>query len=223
MPDVYKSNQELNGSVYNYSEKINSVIEKHSLPSDILSKFDYDILFDCRKQFKYNSNEVELYYIEHSYTMFLTPGGNLAMLRQNNKGKWYFFPYYSYFTAWQKISYHIREEEIKKAGLKEPNYIGVFTEKKVSEWLKYCDDYLQLIDSVIEAKNDKNTDIEKAISDFIEKSCGKVSSWGNEERTTEVQLPLFRVLFKHFKSSQYLSTEISFKGTLNDILTISNK
>ena len=115
MPIVYKSDQNLNGNVWSYSEKISAVIEKHSLPSDILTKFEHSLLFECRKQYKYNSNEVELYYIEHNYTMFLTPGGNLAMLMRNNKGKWYLYPYYSYFSKWQKISSYIREEEIKKA------------------------------------------------------------------------------------------------------------
>jgi hypothetical protein len=47
----------------------------------------------------------------------------------------------------------------------------------------------------------------------------KVSRWDNK---IDVETKLFRVLFTHDKSAQYLSKQITFNGTLIDITKIEN-
>jgi len=219
LPPVYFSKQYLNGSTFDYSEHINSA--KMDLPDECLRNFHPVLMFEAREQKKNFSEEIELYYIEHFYTIFKSPNGNLCLLRYDQRAKKYWFtPHYGYYREAQNIRHYVRERARKDAGIVEPNKIGKFTEKKVSEWLEYCDREIEFLNSLVSDVQDKNKTIERQIADFAIASGGDVSQWHNN---TEVKTKNFTVIFTHDKASQYLTTKIEFNGGLNDVLRLLGK
>lgn len=216
IPSEYISTQILSGSTYNYSEKVNN---DYTLPSELLKNITHGLFWECRKQYKNSEpNEVELYYIDGSRLLFLTPKGNLVRLCKT-KDKYSFSLDYSYYHKVQNIDYYQREKAFKDSGLIEPNYIGVFTEKKINDWLNYCDAKNEIHEQIILSADSKNTEIEKEIQSFIDSVKCKVSKWSDN---TEVRTDLFTVVFTHSKKSQYLSKKITFTGELTDITNITN-
>lgn len=217
MPKEYLSKQKLGENTYDYSDRVNN---DYTLPSELLNKYTHGLFWECRKQYKNSEpTQVELYYIEHSRLLFLTPKGNLVRLVKD-KNKYYFSLDYSYYHKIQNIDYYQREKVFKESGLIEPNYIGVFTDKKIIDWLNYCDAKNELHEQIISSADNKNTEIEKEIQSFIDSVKCTVSKWGEN---TEVKTNLFTVVFTHNKKSQYLSKKIYFTGSLTDITNITNK
>lgn len=217
IPKEYTQQQVLNGSTWNCSEKVNN---NYVLPSEILQKYEHGLFWECRKQFKNSEpKEVELYYIEHSRVLFLSPKGNLLRLVKDRNNKYSFSLDYSHYRDIQNISHYKREEAFKKSGLKEPNLIGVFNDKKIIDWFNYCDSEAELNKEIVLNANDKNSQIEAEIKNFIDSVKCNVSKWHDK---TEVKTNLFTVFFTHDKKSQYLSKEIKFNGGLNDVIRLSN-
>ena len=202
----------------NYMDKINSF--KPMLKNEILDKFENALMFEFREQYKNNSDEVELYFVEHSHDCFLTPQNNIAILRHDYKTKKYYFaPYYSYFKDVQKVS-HYKREQLKKESLKEPNCIGVFTEKKVNDWLNFVDAEILQNLQIIEEADRLNASIEAEINDSINKLKGEVSRY---QDTTQIKTDKFIVSFKHEKKDCYLSKKVEFSGTIEDVLRLTSK
>ena len=219
LPEIYKKTQMLNGTPFNFAERIERDIKSNRLPSDILKEFSNGLFFEAKEQKNSFSDKIELYYINHSYRLFFTPAGNIAILA-SQKGKYYFHPYYAYFRKWDKIEYTKRENALKKAGISEPNQIGVFTIKKIQDWLNYCDKYINCMNTLVEEMSKENEKIENQINEFVKKSGGTFSRWGENPTVTVVNCGFFEINFKHYKKSQFMNHEIKFKGDLKDILNI---
>jgi hypothetical protein len=216
IPKEYTQKQILNGSTFDYSERVNN---NFVLPSEILNKYEHDLFWECKKQYKNEAPaKVELYYIEHSRLLFLSPKGNLLRLI-NNKGKFYFSLDYSHYKDVQNVCWEQREKAKKESGLIEPNYIGVFTEKKINDWLNYCDAEHELNKQIVFNAQDKNSQIEKEIQTFIDSVKCNFSTYHDK---TRVETQFFSVTFTHDKKSQYLSKEIRFNGKLEDVVKITN-
>jgi hypothetical protein len=214
VPTTHTATQILNGREWSYKDKLN---ESLILPSEELKKFKHDLFFECRTQLKNNSEEVELYYIERSQLLFESPEGNLIMLWKH-KNKFTFGPYYGHYREVQKISHYIREKAYKESGLKEPQQIGVFTEKKINDWLKYCDELIKFNAELVKVHTSKNDDLMKEVEEFIKKSKGRVSKYQN---IIDIDTDNFRVRFTVQKDQNYISKQITFKGDLNTILELS--
>lgn len=173
------------------------------------------LFYECKQDTDYQGKIS--YYIDHSYVILKSTGNDiLIMLRQDRNNKYTLHPYYSHLHKYQNISYHLREEKLK--GLKEPNLIGVFSDKKVNDWLIYCAEYIRLMDELYNEVNGKNEAIEEKIKSFIQSIPGcKVSTYHNK---TDIDTKYFCIRFEHFKDQNYLSTKIEFKGKLEDITKI---
>lgn len=218
LPSIYKSEQKLGDSVFNYSERINSATM--DLPDSILNEFNPVLLFEAREQKRNFSDEIELYYIENFYTCFFTPNGNICLLRFNSKNKkYYFMPHYGHYREIQNISHYKRTELLSSYNLKEPQHIGKFTAKKINDWLNYCDLLISAQNEVVKLCDDKNYQIEREIADFCVSSGGEVYKYAS---TTEVTLKNFIIRFDHNRNEQYLSKKITFNGDLNDVLELVN-
>jgi hypothetical protein len=219
LPEIIFKDQVVNQTVFNFSERINSA--KIEIPDDCLSQFGPLLLFNVRKQENSFTGEIELHYIEHIYTAFETPGGNIAILRYDSRAKkYYLMPYYGYYRAFQDIDFYTRDKAQKERGPKEPNRIGTFTPKKISQWLEYCDAYIGFMDGEVNGAKDKNDTISEQVKDFVSKLGGKVSYWNTQ---TQVAVNGFRITFNHHKNTQYLETRIEFTGNVNDVLKLLGK
>lgn len=187
---------------------------------DFLTKMDaieVGLFYQCLTQDA--NTDKEIHYVEHSYILVKAKDSeNLLMLRKDRNKKYRFAPYYSVVRKFQNISYHIKEKELKI--LTEPNLIGVFTSKKVTDWLTYCDEYLSVLNNCLNEVNKANNEIENKISDFIKSlPSPEIQTYENK---TWVNTEKFQVIFIHYKDQNYLNTEITFKGSLQDITNIEN-
>lgn len=203
----------------NYTDKINSA--KIETPSEILNDFGPVLLFEVREQINHFTKQTELIYIDHIYTAFCTPAGNIAILRKPSyKGdKYEFMLHYSHYRQVQNIAHYKRERAQKEANHTDPQKIGVFTHKKVLNWLEHCDKEEILNAKIVEQANDKNKEIEAQIKDFATRSGGTVTAWHDN---TQVKCKYFTVIFEHNRRDQYLSTKIEYTGSLNQIIKLES-
>ena len=180
-----------------------------------LKGYESGLFYECKQDADYKG--VITYYIDHSYLLLKKEGsGIMLMVMKDRNNKYYLHPHYYHLRKYNGINYHIKGEALK--AIKEPNYIGVFTEKKIIAWIEYCENYIQILENVYNEVNNKNDEIKAKIAAFIASVPGcKVSTYSN---TTDVETKLFRVRFDHFKDQKYLSTKIDFKGDLSDITEV---
>lgn len=189
----------------------------NSLPEFLktLKGYEIGIFYEAKQDTNYTG--ITNYYIDHSHILIKKEDSdNVMMLRQDRNKKYYFYPYYGLMHHYQNIDYHIKDKSLKE--LPEPNKIGVFTEKKVNDWFVYNEKYLAILENVLAEVNGKNAEHEKTIKDFIASIPGcKVSAHDNK---TWVTTKLFEVIFQHNKAEKYLSTQVTFRGSINDITKI---
>jgi hypothetical protein len=218
IPPQYRAKQTSRGSEFDFYTYV--LQDENKVPDEVLNKFTSDFFYRCYEQEENFSDKIELYVIERGADhIFLSPKGHLCRLLCN-KNKYAFHPHYAYLRKWSDISHHLKKEAIKEAGLSEPNRIGVFTEKKVLQWLQYCDTYIEVMEALCKKADSRNDEIEAEIKTFIQRSGGNVSTYHN---ITDVTVKgLFEVRFEHNKESQYLSTKIEFRGAASDLLNLLN-
>lgn len=184
-----------------------------------LKCYEVGKFYECKIQDKGTENE--LYYIEHSRILVKKEGSNVVMrLAYDSRDKKYHFHVsWEQLNQFNNMSSYKRQEAIKS--IKEPNYIGVFSEKKVDDWAKYCEDYMNAMLSFNNDLDTKNKAIENEIQTFIDKvQCTNVQKRDN---LTWVNTPLFEIKFEHSKGSGYLTTKVTFKGQLSDIIKLQKK
>jgi hypothetical protein len=171
--------------------------------------FSFKLYYECTQDTNHQGEVT--YYIEHTYWIKESENGTLCMLG-SNKGKFYLHPYYGHERG---LNYVQKGEYFNMP--QEPNKIGVFSEKKVNDWVKYCDEYVQAIKEAKQRLEAKNKEASNAIESFIASlNNPSVSRYSNR---VSVETDLFRVVFELYESG-YLSKKIEFKGGLNDIAKI---
>lgn len=185
-----------------------------------LQGYEVGNFFKCKIQDK--GTPKELYFIEYHTEILLKKNGSDLLIRLNEdtyRKKYTFYPYWDYLHKYHNISYYKKQDALKN--LKEPDQIGIFSEKKVEDWVKYCHDYIKIMDNLYNEVEEKNAVIEKDIQNFINSLEGcKVSTYQNK---TYIETDLFEIQFEHFKDQNYLSQNITFKGTLQDIVKINSQ
>jgi len=161
--------------------------------------------------------EHELFYIENFYICVLADNSeNLLQLMYRDK-KYSLLPVYPVINKLQRnTSYEQRKPFLSV--IKEPCNIGVFSTKKVLDWVQYCDEYVSACEVCNSACNDKK-EANLAKIEATVKGCNgcKVERWQN--RTTIIT-NLFRIEFELQDNGTYLSQKVEFKGTLGDIMEL---
>jgi len=179
--------------------------------------YESGLFYECNTQDAGTDKEIK--YIDHSRILVKKTDSDIVMiLRKDRSGKYYFHPEYSFLHQFQNIDHHEKSEVYNK--LPEPNKIGTFTLNKLAAWVKYCEDYYTAMSELKSRIDDGNAEIERKITNFIQSTHGATVS--TYHGTTDVETPLFRVRFIHNKAAKYCSTDISFKGTIEDVTKITN-
>jgi len=111
-------------------------------------------------------------------------------------------------------------DNTERPKLKAPNGIGVFTAKKINDWLNYCNLYVAALKELSEKNQSKETQNRQIIEQFINDikkadPTVKVWNWSNEFR---VETKNFDITFKLLDKGTFLSREVRFKGELSDII-----
>jgi hypothetical protein len=177
---------------------------------------EIDYFYECRTQDAGTNKEI--YYIEHAATLLRKKDSQIVCSLIGNRNKYFVHPHWR-FHNFNEMSGYERQNAVKD--LKEPNRIGVFSQKKLIAWLNYCDEYASAINNKINVINTKNEANQKEIDNFV-KSCkgSKVEGYANKVWVTA---KLFEVIFEMDKSSGFMSKKITFKGTIDDIVKLQNK
>lgn len=103
-------------------------------------------------------------------------------------------------------------------GINMPNKIGVFSEKKVQDWLKYVRDYHVAIGKAYADVCLKNAQNKLKIGEFIAQvgQCEAIE-YGN---STTIDTKHFRVVFRWNTQDGTMFSSIEYRGTIEDIISL---
>lgn len=199
----------------------NDYWRKKNIPDFLLNSelFQIGEFCEIREQLKNFTNEHELYFIE-SYCILVWCKGatNLMLLRKSWKNdKYTLFPIYNVVN---KITYKLQRSQYNEYTKKviEPNNIGVFTEKKVLNWVQYCNDYINALkqceNDILRKKNENQLKIDNTIKSLPN---SKVRIYKNY---TTLETEYFNIDFQLLNNGEYLDTKITYKGGLKGIIDL---
>ena len=186
---------------------------------DYFNKCKYEIGYfaEVRAQRNAFTGDVELWHIDNkSFLLFDDFLDFPVMLRKDYRtNKYSFYPIYPLVNRLQANSnYRLREKFVKE--VKEPNLIGVFTDKKVSGWINYCKEYITALESGSNSIEQKKAENLAKIESVIESLPGCKVTRGNSR--TWIETKLFEITFELEESGTYLKQDIKFMGKLDDII-----
>jgi hypothetical protein len=196
---------------------------KHHIPEGLkdIKGITFGVFNEVRAQKYNNSDEVELYYIDWTYTLILVDGSQTVLqLIVDRKDKYWLYPLYSVINKLtHNLPNHKRQEAIKK--LKEPNRIGVFTFKKLNDWNTHCIEYLQALENCKNEVNNIEQENRNKINKTIEalKDVSKVTTHTNR---FWIETPNFEIRFELLDGGTYLKQEIQYKGGIDNLIKIEN-
>jgi hypothetical protein len=185
--------------------------------------------FECGLFFKCLKSEGNYYHIEYCGILVKSKNSNLLCMLQKGwrtNDKYTLTPLHELINEYSRNIDHYSRQEIYNKTIK-PNLIGVFTEKKVSEWVNYCHDLLIAYKDKNEVVNNKAVEAEKKVTNFINSLNGnctvQVHDTSKDNKCWYIQTQMFYVTFKLDLKSGFLSEIIKFEGNLENITTIANK
>jgi hypothetical protein len=182
------------------------------------NSYEYGVFYNCLSSTDYKGASYN--YIEGMEFFIKHIESNIVMTMRNHKGKFTFYPAWFHMHKSNNISSHQRVKAIES--VKKPNLIGVFTDKKMFEWVKYCENYINALNSALNEVEGKNAELENEIENFIKDLKGKckVERWN---KYTIVHTDYFKVEFSIDKSCGYLSKKIQYNGDLEGIVFLTNQ
>lgn len=202
----------------------NKTWNEFSPPAELLAmpNVETGIFYQCRTQDEgtpreYSHAEREgLFVMRDGIVMQLTGNG------YNSKGKYSFFVPYFLQKEWRKL-HHTKMDLVKKS-LTEPNWIGVWTAKKVNDWFLHIKSYCDGMALALAENSSKNAEIEAEIAAFAATvPTAKVQKWGGDSpANTSFYCKFFDVTFEHYTQSGYVSKKITFKGKIEDVSKFEN-
>ena len=172
--------------------------------------------YKCNKDTDYKGKIT--YYIERVYNLFRAPGSDYLLMLMNYKGKYYFHPFYNYWHKYHGISHTERNKVIN--GLKEPNKIGVFTDKKVNDWFLYCNDLMIAMEKLYNSHNSETNEIQSEVDNF----CKRMQDAGARITGNNpywIDTDLFAIRLTIHKDSNYLEKNVTYCGNLNQVAKLT--
>jgi len=181
--------------------------------------FEIGLFFECKiqdagtdKEFKYIDNNYILVKYIHSET--------ICIVKYESRSKKYILnPLYNLYSKYYNVLGSMRNEVYKSVN--SPNLIGVFTEKKLIDWVTYCTDLVNAFESKYNEVNNKINDGQIEIDNFIKSLDGKNAKIERFKNKTYIETNLFYISLTLDSQSGYLSNEIRYKGGLKDIIEIT--
>lgn len=171
------------------------------------------IFVKIREQFSNNTNDHELYYVEHSSILVYHQDASSLLQVLTYKGKQYLHPAFE-VTLNFNVSYDQQRDFMIK--LNKPNYVGLWTDRKVTDWVQYCNGYCNALQACADSLSSQRSANELKIKGTIESLPGaKVHTTGNY---TSIDTRLFRIDFTLEDNGAYLQTKVQYRGTLEDII-----
>ena len=195
-----------------------AIFDRHKVPEGLggLKNVEVGVFAEVLEE-KNHKGEHELYYIDHVYTLAFSPNCEVPLMLAQSKGKYYFHPIYAAVREIQaSTTYKQREPYISP--IHEPNRIGVFTEKKIADWVEYCNVYIEACKKCsfdLRSKEQENKQYIKSVIDALpDAKASTVRNW------TTIETKLFYIEFELLNGGDYLSKKVTFKGSIRDIIRL---
>ena len=186
------------------------------------SKYEIGMFAKVRTQYKNFSDEIELYYIDYFVILLFDDSLDFPLIMKNDwrTKKYHFHPVYELINKLTlKISYEQQKPFL--AEIKKPNKIGVFSDKKLADWVEYCREYVFALEKCNDTITGKKTENQKYIDSVVNSMLGaKIDTHKNY---TTIENKLFRIEFALLENGAYLQKKIEFKGAIEDIIKLHNE
>lgn len=163
----------------------------------------------------------ELYHIDHSYNLMVSEDSDLLMIyiqSWNSKGKFDLHPYFGEVRKFHAIDNDLKKKALEN--LKEPNKVGVFTDKKVVAWFRYCQEYVAILNTLLVEVNDKNDQLEKEREEYIAQLKEAKLIRHSDNSTVYVNWNSFQIIFNHDRKRKYMSKTVEYRGNTEDVLSL---
>jgi len=204
-----------------------SQAQKIQIPETLLNckNIEVGIFAKVRQQFKNNFKdeikEHDLFYIDNFYILVFDSKTNficqLMTVECGPKKQFSLYPLHEVMNLLQKNSSYEQTKTFLEP-IKKPNYIGVFTEKKVQSWLTYCAELIQATEDCKLSIENKGNENKLKIENTIKALPGcKVERYNNY---TILTTKLFSIDFELQNNGAYLRQKIEFRGNLKDIINL---
>ena len=163
-----------------------------------------------------NDGTHSLYFVDYPYMILIFSDKiEIPLMLREKKGKYYLFPIYEEVNKLQlNTSYEQRKEFLQD--VKEPNYIGVFTEKKVEAWVDYCVNYIDACKKAsasVESRKAENLAYIEHVINSVE--CKGVHRYHDY---TVIETNYFTIEFELQDNGVYLRKKVVFKGGVETII-----
>lgn len=173
------------------------------------------VLYQSKRDTNYKG-EITYYLETNPIIVLVSESGIICVLRKDfQSGRYRFFPYHDHYQGAHKISIGKRSRAIE---FSEPNKIGSWTDKKVNDWIEYCEKYVEIMESLVNKYDTIHSTHAQTIQDFISDLPDCTVRKGAQQ--TFVDTELFDVAFTNDYGIDYLRTDIKFKGKIDDVLKI---
>lgn len=192
--------------------------ETHDIPEFFkTSKYEVGYFAEIKAQKKNGSDEIELYYTE-SFNILLFDDKldyPLLLKKESKTGKYYLFPVYLLVNRLEdKTNYQQRKPFLSE--LSEPNKIGVFSDKKIADWVNYCEAYIKALEECKKDIESKKAENESYIQSVIDSLPGcEVEKWQNQ---TIIVTKLFHIEFTLLDNGNFLNKRIVYTSGIQDII-----
>lgn len=189
---------------------------RRSIPEGLkaLKTVQVGVFVKVREQKRHDGSH-ELYYVDFVETVVFSDKVDFPMRLAFSKGKYYLYPIYDVIIKVQGETTYRQQKPFVDA-LSKPNLIGVFSDKKVSDWVEYCTTYVEALRKAANALQEKNQANLATIEDFIKRAqCKSVQRQG---KYTTVKTNFFTVDFEMEDGGEYLRTKIRFEGNIENII-----
>ena len=157
-----------------------------------------------------------LYFVDYpNRILVFSDKTEIPLMLRENKGKYYLFPIYEELHKIQlNTNYEQRKEFLQE--VKEPNHIGVFTEKKVEAWVDYCINYIDACkkaSAFVERKKAENLAYIEHVISSVE--CRGIQRYHDY---TIIETNYFTIEFDLQDNGSYLRKKVVFKGDIKTII-----
>ncbi len=213
IPANYRKDQDY------YKHRI-SLGANNTIPEFLQTSGDIEIglFYQCTSDTHYQT-KLPTYGIQDSFILLKSKDNDiLLMLRGNdfhNRGKYWFSPFYNTLWKYNEIDNNKRSiatDLVDSHYL--PNKIGVFTDKKVSDWINYCDETIAALNRLLNDVTGENTAIEKEIQ-AIKASLPHATVNDMHKDILWLDTELFSIKLEHHRKSAYLEKKVHFKGDVD--------
>jgi len=145
----------------------------------------------------------------------------ILMLHKDRNNKFHLDLPHAMYHKYHNISYHLRSNATKH--LNKPNLVGVWTDKKLTDWINYCNEYYNCLEENYQEVTGANLKHEQEIKRVIDalQPCRVVERHDGRVDYTYIETEYFEVTARLQRDEKYLSFTTNFKGGIDGVIALT--